>query len=70
MKSPCYKCENRKLGCHDMCSDFIDWKIKFTNRNTQSINAKATQIEFVDYQMKRNPYLVKAHKCSVKIGRR
>lgn len=25
-KSPCKDCEKRKLGCHDICTDYIEYK--------------------------------------------
>lgn len=26
MKSPCYECDNRKIGCHSECADYAEWK--------------------------------------------
>ena len=28
MKCPCRGCEDRKLGCHGVCTKYEDWKIE------------------------------------------
>ena len=30
MKSPCYNCPDRELGCHASCNKYNDWRLKYT----------------------------------------
>lgn len=32
-KSPCKDCEKRKLGCHDICDDYIEYKKRAADMN-------------------------------------
>ena len=32
-KSPCKGCEKRKLGCHDICADYIEYKKRAADMN-------------------------------------
>lgn len=27
MKTPCYECPNRTVGCHAGCADYSEWKV-------------------------------------------
>ena len=41
MKNPCYKCENRRIGCHSTCEQYISWSQEETRRKRQIYNTKA-----------------------------
>lgn len=39
--SPCYRCDNRSPGCHDICEVYKTWKEKQTKK--KNINVKETK---------------------------
>lgn len=66
MKSPCYKCENRKPACHDSCENYQTWKTEWAERRNSE--ERKAHMNFVDYRVNRNVHLAKAGKTRVRIG--
>lgn len=42
--SPCKNCQIRTLGCHAVCSDYLEWKQKKENE----LNKRKQELETVD----------------------
>ena len=40
VKPPCYKCENRAVGCHSSCSKYSEWKEDTTNKHHLYLESK------------------------------
>lgn len=40
MKVPCYKCEDRIVGCHSVCERYISYKKEMTKQNELIEKAK------------------------------
>lgn len=45
MKVPCKDCENRELGCHGKCEEYIEWKNELAE-----LNKKIAKEKLADYQ--------------------
>lgn len=43
MKTPCYQCTRRKVGCHEQCEDYTAWQ-----RNRQAARDKKRQEQDAD----------------------
>lgn len=51
-KSPCLDCEFRQIGCHAICSCYIEWKNDLVEKK-KSIQ-KQTEIERIAGEIKSN----------------
>lgn len=52
-RQPCYKCPDRKAGCHGVCQKYIDWRIAWTQiRKTSRENPEQVTQYFVERSQK------------------
>jgi len=53
VKSPCYKCENHKEGCHSTCEDYLEWDEE--RRELREAKHKETKMKsaFIEMRHKR-----------------
>lgn len=40
LKSPCYKCEDRKIGCHGFCEKYKEYRKKYDDLNEKEKKSK------------------------------
>lgn len=45
MKAPCKDCENREVGCHSKCEEYIEWKTE-----EGALNKKIARERLADWQ--------------------
>lgn len=50
VKSKCYGCKERYLGCHDKCEDYRAWKAAIDTENEKIRAEKKDYEDFGDYQ--------------------
>lgn len=50
VKSPCYKCEDREVGCHSKCERYIDFSTKHQEENEAIRRAKEEDWRIRDYE--------------------
>lgn len=47
MKNPCYKCTDRKPGCHSVCEKYIEWKSEYQEHKKAIDDIKNIENEFM-----------------------
>ena len=52
VKNPCYKCEDRTIGCHAGCESYSAWKAEQVETREKISAAKARENIAVDYVVK------------------
>lgn len=40
-KAPCKNCKERKVGCHSICSKYIEWKKEFEKLKAEEKEARS-----------------------------
>ena len=51
MRSPCYKCPDREIGCHGRCEKYIafaDWSESQRKERKTALDATAFQVDAVE----------------------
>ena len=51
MKVPCKDCENREVGCHSKCEEYIEWKEELAE-----LNKKIAKEKLADWQANRRTH--------------
>lgn len=45
----CFKCADRRAGCHSECAKYAEWKAEEQSRKGAELRAKAARCEIDDY---------------------
>ncbi|MBQ8893391.1 MAG: hypothetical protein IJ043_03170 [Clostridia bacterium] len=54
MVSPCYKCGDRRIGCHAKCERYLVWSAAHQEKREAIRAAKAEDGRFREYIVKRS----------------
>lgn len=50
--SPCYKCNDREIGCHSSCEKYKEWREQYYDKKAEIKKSKATDKIFTEHIFK------------------
>ena len=60
-RTPCFKCENRAVGCHSTCKEYQAWVEEYQAKKSEIQAEKAKQDDIEGYNVTRSMKSRKAH---------
>ena len=65
-KCPCYKCNDRDIGCHAKCKNYKNWREKYYNTKAEIKKSKVADKMFIEHTIKSLDNFTKARSHAFK----